>query len=191
MSAARERRSPRCCLPHSHIANPLDLTWAGLYDASIARRCVEALGGQPDVGLVVLLQDAPRGLGMQQANRYATLLCAVADGAADAGLPAVAVSNLCSDMHPDYARTAAEKSVRQPARHQRRASRAIGHVLRWQTAALSDERSPGSHAIADAAREGRWRRWQADATGARSSTSTRPRRCWRPMGMPDPAASGS
>lgn len=119
--------------PNSHIANPLDLTWAGLYDATIARRCVKALGEQPDVGLVMLLQDAPRGLGEQQVKRYATLLAAVADGARDASVPAVAVSNLCSDIHPDYARTAAEKSVASL----RGTSEGIGAVaayLRWGTA---------------------------------------------------------
>jgi acetate---CoA ligase (ADP-forming) len=119
--------------PHSHIANPLDLTWAGLYDASIARRCVRALGGQDDVGLIVLLQDAPRGLGEQQVKRYATLLAAVADGAADAGVPAVAVSNLCSDMHPDYARVAAGKSVAS-LRGTDEGIGAIARCLRWQAA---------------------------------------------------------
>jgi acetate---CoA ligase (ADP-forming) len=119
--------------PNSHIANPLDLTWAGLYDASIARRCVSALGGQDGTGLIVLLQDAPRGLGEQQAKRYATLLTAVADGAADAGVPAVAVSNLCSDIHPDYARTAAEKSVAS-LRGTAEGIGAIAHCLRWRTA---------------------------------------------------------
>ena len=131
-SAARETLAA-LLPPHSHIANPLDLTWAGLYDATIARRCVSALGGQDDVGLVVLLQDAPRGLGEQQAKRYATLLAAVADGAADAGVPAVAVSNLCSDIHPDYARTAAEKSVAS-LRGTAEGIGAIAHCLRWPAA---------------------------------------------------------
>jgi acyl-CoA synthetase (NDP forming) len=119
--------------PRSHIANPLDLTWAGLYDATIARRCVKALGEQPDVGLIVLLQDAPRGLGEQQARRYATLLTAVADGAHDAGVPAVAVSNLCSDIHADYARTAAEKSV-PSLRGTSEGIGAVAHYLRWRAA---------------------------------------------------------
>jgi acetate---CoA ligase (ADP-forming) len=119
--------------PHSHINNPLDLTWAGLYDASIARRCVKALGEQPDIGLIVLLQDAPRGLGSQQANRYATLLTAVADGALDAGLPAVAISNLCSDIHPDYARTATDNSIAS-LRGTCEGVAAVAHFLRWQIA---------------------------------------------------------
>jgi acetate---CoA ligase (ADP-forming) len=137
--------------PHSHIANPLDLTWAGLYDAGIARRCVSALGGQDDVGLIVLLQDAPRGLGEQQAKRYATLLAAVADGAADAGVPAVAVSNLCSDIHPDYARTAAEKSMAS-LRGTAEGVGALAHCLRWQ-AASPTAGQPGAPRSDDTARE--------------------------------------
>jgi acyl-CoA synthetase (NDP forming) len=117
---------------HSHVANPLDLTWTGLYDAAIARRCVKALGEQADVGLIVLLQDAPCGLGAQQVNRYATLLAAVADGADDAGVPAVAVSNLCSDVHADYARTAADKSV-PSLRGTSEGIGAVAHYLRWLT----------------------------------------------------------
>ncbi len=119
--------------PRSHIANPLDLTWAGLYDAAIARKCAKALGEQNGVGLIVLLQDAPRGLGEQQAKRYATLLAAVADGAIDAGVPAVAISNLCSDIHPDYARTAIDKSV-VSLRGTSEAIAAVAHYLRWHAA---------------------------------------------------------
>jgi acetate---CoA ligase (ADP-forming) len=119
--------------PRSHIANPLDLTWAGLYDATIARRCVKALGAQTDVGLIILLQDAPRGLGEQQAKRYAALLAAVADGALDAGVPVVAVSNLCSDIHRDYAQTAADKSV-VSLRGTSEGIGAVARYLRWQTA---------------------------------------------------------
>ncbi len=119
--------------PNSHIANPLDLTWAGLYDASIARRCVKALGEQPDVGVIMLLQDSPRGLGEQQANRYSTLLRAVADGAADAGVPAVAVSNVSSDVHPGYAQAAAEKSVTS-LRGTMEGIGAVARYLRWHSA---------------------------------------------------------
>ncbi len=119
--------------PRSHIANPLDLTWAGLYDAAIARRCVAAFGEQADVGVIVLLQDAPRGLGEQQAKRYATFLAAVADGAREACVRVVAISNLCSDVHPDYARTAAEKSV-VSLRGTSEGIGAVARYLRWETA---------------------------------------------------------
>src|SRR3954454_16960484 len=69
----------------AHIANPLDLTWAGLYDPEVARGCARTLGGHNEVGTLVLLQDAPKGLGPQQAGRYARLLSAVAAGGGGAG----------------------------------------------------------------------------------------------------------
>jgi hypothetical protein len=65
----------------SHLSNPLDLTWAGLYDAKVAEGCAKAMGELAEVGALVLLQDAPTGLGAQQAGRYATLLAAVSRGA--------------------------------------------------------------------------------------------------------------
>jgi acyl-CoA synthetase (NDP forming) len=133
VATAREPLA-RLLPPRASIANPLDLTWAGLYDATIARGCVEALAEQADVGLIVLLQDAPRGLGAQQASRYARLLAAVAEGARAKGVPAVAVSNLCSDVHPDYARVAEAASIAS-LRGTSEGIGAIAHLLRWQAAA--------------------------------------------------------
>src|SRR6185369_8703160 len=78
----------------SHLNNPLDLTWAGLYDSKVAEGCAQALGEEAEVGALVLFQDAPTGLGAQQAARYATLLGAVSRGAVAAGKPLVAVTNL-------------------------------------------------------------------------------------------------
>ncbi len=118
--------------PYAHIANPLDLTWAGLYDASVAERCAHALGRQEDVGLLALLQDAPHGLGPQQAARYANLLGAVARGAKGAGKPLVAVSNLAGETHPAYARAAAEAGV--PClRGTQEGLFALARYLRWAT----------------------------------------------------------
>jgi acyl-CoA synthetase (NDP forming) len=118
--------------PYAHIANPLDLTWAGLYDASVAERCARALGRQEDVGLLALLQDAPHGLGPQQAARYANLLGAVARGAQGAGKPLVAVSNLAGETHPAYARAAAEAGV--PClRGTQEGLFALARYLRWAT----------------------------------------------------------
>lgn len=45
--------------PFAHLSNPLDLTWAGLYDPKVAQGCAEAIASQPDVGMMVLIQDAP------------------------------------------------------------------------------------------------------------------------------------
>ncbi|MEH2483388.1 acyl-CoA synthetase (NDP forming) [Nitrobacteraceae bacterium AZCC 2146] len=83
----------------SHLSNPLDLTWAGLYDSSVAMSCAEAIASQPDVGMLVLLQDAPGRLGEQQAGRYAKLLESVARGAETAKKPFVALSNISDQPH--------------------------------------------------------------------------------------------
>src|SRR5436190_1775831 len=42
----------------SHLSNPLDLTWAGLYDAKVAEGCARAMGDLEAVGALVLVQDA-------------------------------------------------------------------------------------------------------------------------------------
>src|SRR6185436_14532737 len=97
--------------PFAHISNPLDLTWAGLYDPKVAEDCARALADLDEVGTVVLLQDAPAGLGAQQAARYSGLLKAVATGVHAAGKPLVAVSNLSDEPHPELARVARETGV--------------------------------------------------------------------------------
>jgi acyl-CoA synthetase (NDP forming) len=79
----------------------------------------------------VLLQDAPAGLGPQQANRYATLLSAVADGAAAATIPLVTISNISGELHPDYAKAAAEKSVT-VLHGTREGITALARLLRWR-----------------------------------------------------------
>ncbi|HYG85528.1 MAG TPA: acetate--CoA ligase family protein [Azospirillum sp.] len=139
--------------PYSTIANPLDLTWVGLYDASVARRCARALGEQADIGLIVLLQDSPRGLGAQQANRYATLLGSVAEGAAEAGVPLVALSNISGDLHPDYEAMALRHNV--PClRGTVEGATAIARRLAWsnaQATASVPAPSEDAHAAARAA----------------------------------------
>lgn len=116
----------------SHLSNPLDLTWAGLYDARVAEGCALALGQLADVGALVLLQDAPTGLGAQQAGRYATLLAAVARGAQAAGKPLVAVTHLSDEPHPELARVAAESGVPY-LRGTREGLAAIGRYAQWAT----------------------------------------------------------
>ncbi len=97
--------------PFAAIANPLDLTWAGLYDPAVAQGCARALAAHPDVGMLALLQDAPHGLGDQQAERYARLLDAVAAGAREGDVPLAAVSNLSGALHARLAETAAINGV--------------------------------------------------------------------------------
>ena len=95
----------------AHLSNPLDLTWAGLYDPGVAEGCARALADLPEVGTVALLQDAPTGLGAQQAARYSGLLQAVARGVHAAGKPLVAVSNLSDEPHSELARVARAAGV--------------------------------------------------------------------------------
>ena len=95
----------------AHLSNPLDLTWAGLYDPNVAQGCARALARPDHVGTLVLLQDAPTGLGPQQAARYAALLKAVARGAEEAGKPLVALSNLSDAPHAELYRAASDAGV--------------------------------------------------------------------------------
>lgn len=124
----------------SHLSNPLDLTWAGLYDPKVAEGCAQAIGGLAEVGALVLLQDAPTGLGAQQANRYATLLQAVARGAQAAGKPLVALTNLSDPPHPELARVAAEAGVPY-LRGTREGLAAIGRYAQWAARPVGETRS--------------------------------------------------
>ena len=116
----------------AHIANPLDLTWAGLYDAEIASACAKVLGSHPEIGGLALLQDAPRGLGDQQAERYSRLLGAVARGAAKAEVPLFAISNLSGEVHPKLRDTAAAHNVPY-LRGTHEGLSAIAKYTRWAT----------------------------------------------------------
>ncbi|MET0220582.1 MAG: acetate--CoA ligase family protein [Tardiphaga sp.] len=121
--------------PFSHLSNPLDLTWAGLYDPSVAQRCAEAIASQDGVGALVLLQDAPSGLGAQQAGRYARLLEAVATGAAAAGTPLIALSNL-SDQPPALLQQPADRLAVPYLRGTRVGLGAIASYIRWSNTPL-------------------------------------------------------
>ena len=116
----------------AHLSNPLDLTWAGLYDPNVAQGCARALAGLDNVGTLVLLQDAPTGLGQQQAARYSALLQAVARGAEEAGKPLVAVSNLSDAPHPDLYRAASDAGVPY-LRGTREGLSAVARYAQWAT----------------------------------------------------------
>ena len=116
----------------SNLSNPLDLTWVGLYDPKVAEACAKAMGELAEVGALVLAQDAPTGLGAQQAGRYATLLQAVARGAEAAGKPLVAVTNLSDEPHPELARVSGECGVPY-LRGTREGLNAIARYARWST----------------------------------------------------------
>lgn len=134
----------------AHAGNPLDLTWAGLYDPALARRCAELMGGEPAVGALVLLQDAPRGLAEQQATRYANLFRGVAEGARAAGKPLAVVSNLATDFHPAYEAVGREAGV--PClRGTFEGLAAVARYTRWATTPPSQRPAPTAPgSVADA-----------------------------------------
>lgn len=138
----------------SHISNPLDLTWAGIYDPNVAMKCAEAIASQPDVGTLVLFQDAPGGLGTQQAARYATLLESVATGAAAARKPFVALSNVSDQPHPTL-QAMADKVGIPYLRGTSTGLAALSHYLRWvmaspatQATSVAAEADPARAALA-------------------------------------------
>ncbi len=165
----------------SHLSNPLDLTWAGLYDPSVAEGCARAIGEEAEVGALVLMQDAPTGLGAQQAARYATLLSAVARGAQAAGKPLIAITNLSDQPHPELARAAREAQVPY-LRGTREGMAAIGRYAHWAT------RSPRSIAAAADARErDPARALFAPLRGARPPAEHEARRILASYGVTGPA----
>jgi acyl-CoA synthetase (NDP forming) len=142
----------------AHISNPLDLTWAGLYDPTVARQCAETLAAEPGVGMLVLLQDAPRGLATQQAERYTSLVRAVGEGAAASRTPLVVVSNLAVDFHPAFeaaARDAGAPCLRGTAE----GLFAVSRFARWATSvpteaeARSAPSASRARAFAEASRQ--------------------------------------
>ena len=127
----------------AHIANPLDLTWAGLYDPAVARQCAEILAAEPGVGTLVLLQDAPRSLATQQAERYTRLLRAVGEGAAAAHTPLVVVSNLAVDFHPSF-ESAAREAGAPCLRGTAEGLFAVARYARWATSLSTQAKAPPS-----------------------------------------------
>lgn len=129
--------------PFAHLSNPLDLTWAGLYDPKVAQGCAEAIASQPDVGMLVLIQDAPNRLGIQQATRYSKLLEAVASGAVSAKTPLVALSNVSDQPHRALQDVADAANIPY-LRGTRVGLSAISHYMRWS--AGSDQSSVSTSA---------------------------------------------
>lgn len=121
--------------PFAHLSNPLDLTWAGLYDPAVAKGCAEAIASEDDVGMLVLLQDAPGGLGPQQAERYARLLEAVGQGAAVANTPLVALSNVSDQPHMTLQTTSDRLNIPY-LRGTRAGLTAISNYMKWSATGL-------------------------------------------------------
>lgn len=139
--------------PFAHLSNPLDLTWAGLYDPKVAQGCAEAIASQSDVGMMVLIQDAPNRLGIQQAARYSKLLEAVATGSALAKKPLVALSNVSDQPHPAL-QDAADAAKIPYLRGTRVGLSAISNYMRWSVGsaqslmtASAEETSSARHGL--------------------------------------------
>lgn len=128
--------------PFAHLSNPLDLTWTGLYDPTVAQRCAEAIASQDGIGALVLLQDAPSRLGVQQAGRYARLLEAVAKGAAAANTPLIALSNV-SDQPPALLQETADRLTVPYLRGTRIGLSAIANCVKWSTTTLPSSTPSG------------------------------------------------
>src|SRR5262252_163428 len=117
-----------------------------------------ALAIEPGVGMLVLLQDAPRSLATQQAERYARLLRAVGEGAAASSTPVVVVSNLAVDFHPAFAAAAREAGA--PClRGTAEGLYAVARYARWATSPPEEAAAPSPARLAAAA-EAR-HRWAA------------------------------
>lgn len=116
--------------PYANLANPLDLTWIGLYDPAVGQACAEAIAAQPNVGMLVLFQDAPSGLGLQQATRYSKLLEAIGNGAAAVKTPAVALSNISDQPHHALQAVADRLSIPY-LRGTRAGLSAISRYIKW------------------------------------------------------------
>lgn len=138
--------------PYAHLANPLDLTWVGLYDPAVGQACAEAIAAQPNVGMLVLFQDAPSGLGLQQATRYSKLLEAIGNGAAAVKTPAVALSNISDQPHHALQAVADRLSIPY-LRGTRAGLSAISRYIKW-SAGIPASKIVASSAEIDPAKAG-------------------------------------
>jgi acyl-CoA synthetase (NDP forming) len=95
--------------------------------------------------MLVLLQDAPTGLGLQQATRYSKLLEAVGRGAVSAKIPVVALSNVSDQPHPALQEVADNAKIPY-LRGTRVGLSAISRYMTWST-------RPAQSAVTGSARE--------------------------------------
>jgi len=78
--------------PYADLANPLDAWGSGRVEETYVR-CVEA-AVDDDVDLVVISQDAPRGLAPNQIEQYRAIADAAAAASRRSAVPIVAISHL-------------------------------------------------------------------------------------------------
>ena len=78
--------------PYADLSNPLDAWGSGRVEETYAR-CVDA-AVEDDVDIVVISQDAPRGLAAVQIDQYKAIADAAAAASGRSGKPIVAISHL-------------------------------------------------------------------------------------------------
>ncbi len=84
-----------------HPANPLDLTGIVFGDPARYARALDLLAGDPAVGQIAVLQDAPRGIDAAGAAEYQGFINAIAGYGTGRDVPLAVLSLLSGGMHPD------------------------------------------------------------------------------------------
>jgi acetate---CoA ligase (ADP-forming) len=85
----------------SSIANPLDTTDRGVYDANnVYSGSIRALADDPSVSLIAVVQDCSPGLSARGANNYRRIAQAVADASCEIAKPFVFVNTTSGGLHP-------------------------------------------------------------------------------------------
>lgn len=110
-------------------SNPLDITGAGVYAPDLFRQLLTVLVEDENVGVVAVAQDAPPGMGTDQARRYFDLASVVVSVAQQVERPIIFFSNLSSGMDRSIQEVLGNGGV--PALRGTRASlRAISGAIR-------------------------------------------------------------
>ena len=82
------------------IANPLDTTDRGVYDAqNVYRGSIRALADDPSVSLIAVVQDCSPGLSARGANNYRRIAQTVADVAREVPKPVAFFNTAAGGMH--------------------------------------------------------------------------------------------
>ena len=84
---------------YATAGNPLDVTTA-LFEPETYKKCIRALAADEDVGMVLVCQDAERGLEKHQSELYQQIMTGLSLAAQAIGKPMAAFSPLSAGLHP-------------------------------------------------------------------------------------------